>query len=96
MQRKCLEENGQSFCSTSERISSEDSQILQPYLTHAGIRIEDWMKGLDAVVVLETALLNVFLLARSLKINKCILVLNLDWSDPSQVQIRLEAYMPVS
>jgi hypothetical protein len=87
MRRECLEENGQRFCSTSERISSEDSQILQPYLSHEGIRIEDWMNDLDAIVVLETALLNVFLLAKSLKIKKSVLVLNMDWTDPSQVQI---------
>ena len=85
MRRLCLEETSGGFCSTSENLTEEDSNILQPYASLAGTRIEDWMKGLEAIVVLESALLHVFLLAKSLSVKKCVLILNMDWSDPSQV-----------
>ena len=66
-------------------MSDEDSPILRPHTIHQGIRIDDWMKGLDVVVVLESALQNVFRLAHALHVSKCVLVLNMDWTDPSKV-----------
>jgi hypothetical protein len=38
------------------------------------------------VIVLESALENVFRLAQALHVRKCVLVLNMDWTDPSKVQ----------
>ena len=82
---KCMEQNGNRFCPTSEPMDAQDSEILRPYAIHAGTSLQEWMKGLDALVVIESALMNVFLLAKSLGVKKCVLILNMDWSDPNQV-----------
>ncbi len=67
-------------------MSEHDSQILKPFTVSHGTRIHDWMEGLDVVIVLESALQNVFRLAQTLHVRKCVLVLNMDWADPSKVQ----------
>ncbi len=83
----CLEQqNDDRYCAISEKMSAHDSQILKPHTVSHGTRIENWMKDLDVVIVLESALENVFRLAQALHVRKCVLVLNMDWTDPSKVQ----------
>jgi hypothetical protein len=65
----------------------DDSQLLKPHTIRHGTRIDDWMKGLEVLIVLESALQNVFRLAQTLHVRKCVLILNLDWTDPTQVQV---------
>jgi hypothetical protein len=81
------QQNGDRYCAISEKMSEHDSHILKPHTINHGTRIDDWMKGLDVVIVLESALQNVFRLAHELHVRKCVLVLNMDWTDPSKVQL---------
>lgn len=83
---ECIQDQqGRSLCQLSSGMAEGSSQALEPLAVPEGTKLASWLGAIDAVVVMESTLPNVFALAHKSGVRSKIIFLNLEWSDPHQV-----------
>jgi hypothetical protein len=88
MGAECIQDQqGRSLCQLSSGMPEGSSQTLEPHAVREGTKLESWLGTIDAIVVMESALPNVFSLAHKRGVRSKIIFLNLEWSDPRQVSL---------
>ena len=97
MGAECIQDQqGRSLCQQSSGMAEGSSQTLEPHAVREGTKLESWLGTIDAIVVMESALTNVFSLAHKRGVRSKIIFLNLEWSDPRQVSLVAHPIPPPS